>query len=1698
MPVENGCTEGTKENPLFDLECFLIAGDIQLCARSEIGRRQILALVTGSNELVLYYTVLEKPLPVIKQIPWLLDSGKKIVALCFDPSGTWLLVAGCDGSLFVVPALSLVDPSAALDHRWRGGDITELPLTPGTSRPTPSALVWWHNLDGQHVAVLGSAQGHICFVSLTSGADLGRTGVPESVEDISLCQDNNLDSVFILITGPERRQWKLTLEQRSAGYCWPLERSALDMGLDADALPGTCLVPLPARSRLQGLKQLSVEKLATLKQKLAETRKSGSLRKDSSAEDIGVLRSRSGNSVHDNSISEETPCPERVSSDLGYFLPQYARGRYLLSGFYPNTQLLKILPMNVTDEPLYVHKLPPGSGCQLYTDRFLFVWELKGTKLSIISCQLSEIRPDREKDHNVESVIQKLDLTKGEHVLAVYKRTESQYYSSREEPKSSTEAREAHIRRLHALVAVPTGGSVPTPTELPQSIRDLKIDIGLIRVLKIISKISNCSTQSPAELFMELALEREELERAERLALLFGLNVKQLLEAAGDLKLAARQFPQAIMLYKLSRCRHLKSVLKFAKSGHSAELLSFVEVLLSASDIDLSVSEKMHLSNLSVMAHMEQVLRATGGLKSTLYSKFLCLMRDNLHYDEVLAVSVAGQTGLWDILLFLSSHRGLRPEVLDVLLKVVNGITEPQQRRSPHKFPLVQQASSIEHGMWLCLSDAELLQALILKPKAAKIHMQFVSGLLPTLDPTILERLAMLYNPSSPKLRMLLRKVLSKRQRLYSNSSGGAFSHLESLDYSEPDENPVPVQEMIELFICILLHLIRKQSMAPTYLPHLMGNIKLPSLKQDDCDDPVPMVPLQCRPLGAGFAHAGVIRNGTPVMWGNLVQGCLGAGPSMSRYGTPQIVNFFPTLRIEVLSVACGKNHSLALTSNGVYAWGSSQFGQLGVGKTGQSPHPRLVEKLTEERVVSISAGQYHSLALTEEGRVFSWGWGVHGQLGHGSIEDEIYPRLIQGLYDKTVTQIAGAHGHSTVLTSCGEVWAFGSGVFGQLGTSLVNKKSIPIPVNLPENIRLIASSYFHNLAVGESNSMYTWGSSYQVLRLQAQAQKRARAIHDSHMFKAPQTIVRANNTGNKDVLSPDIPSPITPERGLPGAPPTSPSASQPMPVSVEAIASPVVEIPPVVPNGVGPPGMRSIDPAQLQSIEESIGQQALFAPVKVDTSQVMGKIVQMWCGYHHSCLITEGGTLHTWGRSLDGQLGNGARKEVPIPIPLQSLADRQITHAACGADFTLALEKSGTVFIWGSNSLGQLGTVPQDDGKALEGKYVKFKTTKRIIKLPHGKQNSCDLPCELSGLPSASIPFSALNNNITSNMGLPKVNSMYPLERLEQPPLIFGSRTLHAALEQFYGHYDQAKILALCTDLEIYQAAAKLCSLEHHYHLALAYQLKALSLGCSNQTSTTTSSVSSPEFPSSPEKPKPKSEETQQPEIHSFAIQGGQEEMIERYLEGEELVPERQEQNQCSPIQEEAESPKSNEEKVDNEAPEHGKQQQNEFAVEASSIVEHYVSLMEAESHTMMRRLLEQGIEFWLSHSLPVDQLENLLMKHIKGNGVEGEEQQAMQILSHLSTRFCLQLCKTLLSHINQSTEDLVFSCGHQYEADSFRRSVLPELELGLLRLHRPLPTTARVLKGLFGEGPSVKLACPLCVLRHLQAQQAEDQDTK
>jgi len=62
-----------------------------------------------------------------------------------------------------------------------------------------------------------------------------------------------------------------------------------------------------------------------------------------------------------------------------------------------------------------------------------------------------------------------------------------------------------------------------------------------------------------------------------------------------------------------------------------------------------------------------------------------------------------------------------------------------------------------------------------------------------------------------------------------------------------------------------------------------------------------------------------------------------------------------------------------------------------------------LVESLSNEMIVSVSAGQYHSLAISASGQLWTWGWGVYGQLGHGAIDDCEKPKILKALENEVI-----------------------------------------------------------------------------------------------------------------------------------------------------------------------------------------------------------------------------------------------------------------------------------------------------------------------------------------------------------------------------------------------------------------------------------------------------------------------------------------------------------------------------------------------------------------------------------------------------------------------------------------------------------------------------------------------------------------------
>src|SRR2546425_7459811 len=76
--------------------------------------------------------------------------------------------------------------------------------------------------------------------------------------------------------------------------------------------------------------------------------------------------------------------------------------------------------------------------------------------------------------------------------------------------------------------------------------------------------------------------------------------------------------------------------------------------------------------------------------------------------------------------------------------------------------------------------------------------------------------------------------------------------------------------------------------------------------------------------------------------------------------------------------------------------------------------------------------------------------------------------------------------------------------------------------------------------------------------------------------------------------------------------------------------------------------------------------------------------------GGYHTCALLADGTAWCWGRSDDGQLGNGARASATTPVPVTNLTG--VTAMTAGFYHTCALLPNGTVWCWGRNDDGQLG----------------------------------------------------------------------------------------------------------------------------------------------------------------------------------------------------------------------------------------------------------------------------------------------------------------------------------------------------------------------------------------------------------------------
>ncbi len=225
--------------------------------------------------------------------------------------------------------------------------------------------------------------------------------------------------------------------------------------------------------------------------------------------------------------------------------------------------------------------------------------------------------------------------------------------------------------------------------------------------------------------------------------------------------------------------------------------------------------------------------------------------------------------------------------------------------------------------------------------------------------------------------------------------------------------------------------------------------------------------------------------DGALYSWGyNKSHNVLGRRTS-APFNEPSRVEALADVRI--IGVSCGNNFTLAWDDSGrAYSWGYGKHGVLGHGSESDVDTPKIIENLAGSYVVSMNAGYSHCGAVTKDGRVFMFGQGKYGALGLGpkTLSDQATPTLIPAQDGATFVQISCSvgehHGHTLALTDSGSVFAWGDGYKGKLG--LGDQEFRYTPTAIPrehfsgECVTQVSAGGIHSACVSEAGHVFTWG----------------------------------------------------------------------------------------------------------------------------------------------------------------------------------------------------------------------------------------------------------------------------------------------------------------------------------------------------------------------------------------------------------------------------------------------------------------------------------------------------------------------------------------------------------------------------------------------------------------------------------------------
>ena len=228
--------------------------------------------------------------------------------------------------------------------------------------------------------------------------------------------------------------------------------------------------------------------------------------------------------------------------------------------------------------------------------------------------------------------------------------------------------------------------------------------------------------------------------------------------------------------------------------------------------------------------------------------------------------------------------------------------------------------------------------------------------------------------------------------------------------------------------------------------------------------------------ISVGSDHTVAIKSdGTLWSWGYNVAGQLGDGTKTDSSVPVQE----STAATDWISSSAGYEHTVALKSDGtLWGWGDNNRGELGNGTTTDSLVP-VQEDTAATDWSSISAGNWHTVALKSDGTLWAWGLNDKGQLGNGTIANSSVPVRENTAATDWISVSAGGN-HTIALKLDGTLWAWGDNSSGQLGDGTTTNSLVPIQESTAAtDWSSVSAGLRHTIALKLDGALWAWGSNY-------------------------------------------------------------------------------------------------------------------------------------------------------------------------------------------------------------------------------------------------------------------------------------------------------------------------------------------------------------------------------------------------------------------------------------------------------------------------------------------------------------------------------------------------------------------------------------------------------------------------------------------